>query len=71
MEILDILDIKELEMEYTARLKIELIWHDERITFRNLKQNIYDNQLNTRDIERIWLLYFKVSQLNVRKNVQF
>ena len=54
MEILDILDIKELEMEYTARLKIELIWHDERITFRNLKQNIYDNQLNTRDIERIW-----------------
>ena len=37
MEILDILDIKELEMEYRVFLKMRLIWNDERIIFRNLK----------------------------------
>ena len=33
MEILDILDIKELEMEYKVFLKMRLIWNDKRITF--------------------------------------
>ena len=68
MEILDILDIKELEMEYRVFLKMRLIWNDERIIFRNLKPDERDNQLNVKDIDKLWtpkLLFLNSDQIGV------
>ena len=68
MEILDILDIKELAMEFRVFLKMRLIWNDKRITFRNLKPDEKDNQLSVKDIGRLWspkLLFLNSDQIGV------
>ena len=68
MDIYDILDIKELEMEYTIFAKMKLIWYDPRITFRNLKENKDVNRLGTKDIEKIWspkLLFIDSDQVGI------
>ena len=68
MHIYDILDIKELEMEYSIFAKMKLIWYDPRITFRNLKENKDVNRLGTKDIEKIWspkLLFIDSDQVGI------
>ena len=68
MDIYKILDVKELEMEYTIKLRLKLIWHDSRITFRNLKENKDSNQLGIKDIENIWspkLLFHDSNQIGI------
>ena len=56
----DIIDIDELHMSYTVSVDIELKWFDSRLTFRNLKERHYENQLNNSEIDIIWTpkLYF-------------
>ena len=44
MEIKDILDIKELEMQYKVYLRVKLMWYDSRISFRNLKPSKDDTE---------------------------
>ena len=70
MHIYDILDVKELEMEYTVFMKIKLIWYDPRITFRNLKEKKDANRLGIKDIEKIWspkLLFIDSDQVGTIK----
>ena len=54
MNIYDILDIQEIHMQYKVFLRVELLWYDPRITFRNLKPKKDDNQLNANEIDQIW-----------------
>ena len=54
MYIYDILDIQEIHMQYKVFLRVELLWYDPRITFRNLKPKKDDNQLNANEIDQIW-----------------
>ena len=54
LDIYDILDIKELEMAYKIYLKVEMIWYDSRILFRNLKLKQENNQLSATEIKKIW-----------------
>ena len=35
-------------------LRIQLIWYDSRINFKNLKSAQYENQLDILEIEKIW-----------------
>ena len=68
MRIENIEKIHELEMKYQVFLKINLKWYDSRLTFRNLKENKDDNQLNNEDIEKIWspqLLFLHSNQKRV------
>ena len=68
MRIENIEKIHELEMKYQVFLKINLKWYDSRLTFRNLKENKDDNQLNSEDIEKIWspqLLFLHSNQKRV------
>ena len=55
VDIEDIYEIHELEMEYTVRLKVGLAWNDDRITFKNLKNDYTENLLDISEIENIWL----------------
>ena len=54
IDVHDILDIKELEMKYKTYLKVEMIWYDSRILFRNLKLKQENNQLSAKEIKKIW-----------------
>ena len=54
MTIKDILEIKELEMQYKVYLRVKLMWYDSRISFRNLKPSKDDNQLSISEIDKIW-----------------
>ena len=70
MEIDDILNIQELEMEYTVHLKIKIWWHDSRITFRNLKINKDENILRMKEIDQIWspkLMFLDSNEVGVIK----
>ena len=53
IKLFDIIDIKELEMKYTAHLKVESRWYDSRIKFRNLKLD-RSNLLVKNEIDQIW-----------------
>ena len=68
MHIYDILEVKELDMEYAIFMRIELIWYDPRITFRNLKDDTDANRLGIKDIQKIWspkLLFLDSDQVGV------
>ena len=70
MEIYDILNVHELEMEYTVQLKIKLWWYDSRITFRNLKTNKDKNILSQLEIDQIWspeLIFLDSNQVGIIK----
>ena len=54
MEIIDIFDIKELQMTFKATISFSLIWNDTRITFKNLFDSPTDNLLDSEDAHNIW-----------------
>ena len=70
IEIYDILNIQELEMEYTVYLKIKMWWYDSRINFRNLKINKDENILSLKEIDQIWspeLIFWDSNEVGVIK----
>ena len=70
MEIYDILNVQELEMEYTVHMKVQIWWYDSRIIFRNLKINKDKNILNKHEIDQIWspeLMFLDSNQVGIIK----
>ena len=69
VEVLDVLDVNELEMDYTIEINVMLKWFDSRINFRNLKPRHNENQLDTLDFQKIWtpvLLLLHSNQYHIR-----
>ena len=54
LDIHDVFDIRELEMKFRVYFKIELLWYDSRILFRNLEPNHQDNHLSNNNIKKLW-----------------
>ena len=54
IEVMDMIEINELNMDYTIEVKVMMKWFDSRITFRNLKPTHYENQLNDEERDQIW-----------------
>ena len=69
VQVQDIMEIDELNMVYTAKLKIKLQWFDDRLVFRNLKEDYQQNLLNEYEIDELWapgLLILNSNQVFIR-----
>lgn len=61
----DILKIKENENEFRARFKVSLYWQDQRITFYDLSNNLYSNEISSEDYVKIWRPKLAYRDMNI------
>ena len=73
LEVIDIVEINELNMDFTADIKVALKWFDSRITFRNLASSHLENQLSIREIDTIWtpeLVFLHSNEIHIKAGEQ-
>ena len=66
MSIMDLSEIVELKMRFTAKVRITLKWFDSRVFYHNLKPNIEQNLIPHKEKSKLWvpLLIFNNTDKN-------
>ena len=54
LEISKVLELNEVDSIMALQYKLKLQWRDNRVTFRNLKNDTFLNTLDTQDTMKIW-----------------
>ena len=54
IDVIRVLELKEVESEMRLQYRITLKWKDPRVTFRNLKEDTYLNTVGNDDAAKIW-----------------
>ena len=55
LQILSILDVVELEMEFNVKIRLTLSWYDRRLEFYNLKADTKNNLLSLDEKVLLWI----------------
>ncbi len=53
--LIKITEIKELDMQYSCRIKLQLSWFDSRLKFLNLNDDNSRNIISSTDVKKLWL----------------
>ena len=65
LDLLKVIDIDEIEYSFSFKFKISLMWRDNRVTFKNLKNDSTYNLLRQNEVKMIWLplvIYWNTDQ---------
>ncbi len=66
----DIQDIQELQSTYTLRLLLEMIWYEDRLSFKNLKPNAESNIVSEKLFKQVWLPVLVFDNSNVAQKTK-
>ena len=66
MAVMDIISIKEVDLNYILKFRLVLEWYDHRLIYHNLKEDRSGNLLTREDIRRLWIPFVVFS--NTERN---
>ena len=55
VQIIKILKISEVNLDYTMKFTIIMEWYDKRLAYHNLKESRSANALSSQDVKKIWI----------------
>ena len=65
IDVIEVLDLIEVESAMVLQYRMTLMWKDQRLKFRNLKEDTFLNTVGREDAAKIW--YPKVVFYNTRE----
>ena len=65
INVIEVLDLIEVESAMVLQYRMTLMWKDQRLKFRNLKEDTFLNTVGREDAAKIW--YPKVVFYNTRE----
>ena len=66
MAVMDIISIKEVDLNYVLKFRLVLEWYDHRLIYHNLKEDLSGNLLTREDIRSLWIPFVVFS--NTERN---